>query len=616
LIAEFTWQKSLAFFNLASIASPVPELPAVERFQEGGIVFSDSAQDVVPLSAGQKIVLAALAVTGAASLIYFIFQGSFVCEQARYFVLKDDFMISMRYALNFAHGRGLVWNAGEYVEGISNLGWTVLMSLAHLFPLSNQYTSLAVIAFNCLIFLLLVLLCFDRARRLSGNWAAVVTALILVFCAPLAYYTITGSEHICQSLLISACLLKLIPPCDDYSKQCRTAGGLSFVWLALAVLIRPDALAIFALVFASCAVARAAGRSNQRLSHFVSCSQKDMLYFLLACMIIASLFCFQKLYYGDWLPNTFYLRCTGPDSLRYAFFYVAGVLLISPPFVFGVSFLGSLIYYLERIFTSKDPCCIFQGATLIFLTLAWLVCVVSVGGDWFYMGRFFLPLLPCWIVSTVVLIFALYRKTGNKKHDQLRSAAAFVVSAGTLCMLLPYAFFMTAGMEPVRVQGQTSVAIARDFEKHGLNRFALIAVHQSGCLPYFLSEYKFHDLLGLNNSTIARGPRRIGIPGHRKWNYAYSLDEIRPDLIVAYEEIKGLSDEDLRRMLALGNEFDPIYYADFCFNPSFLKHYKNHPYAVSLAPNVPFGLQLVFLRDSDVLPGIKNLMVPTAGSKR
>jgi hypothetical protein len=43
----------------------------------------------------------------------------------RHFWLDDDVMISMRYALNFASGRGLVWNAGETpVEGYSNFLWT------------------------------------------------------------------------------------------------------------------------------------------------------------------------------------------------------------------------------------------------------------------------------------------------------------------------------------------------------------------------------------------------------------------------------------------------------------------------------------------------------------
>ena len=42
--------------------------------------------------------------------------------------LFDDAMISMRYARNLAEGHGLVFNAGEYVQGFSNPLMTLLMA--------------------------------------------------------------------------------------------------------------------------------------------------------------------------------------------------------------------------------------------------------------------------------------------------------------------------------------------------------------------------------------------------------------------------------------------------------------------------------------------------------
>lgn len=43
----------------------------------------------------------------------FIDATSFVAlDGRRYFALFDDAMISMRYAWNFAHEHGLVWNPG------------------------------------------------------------------------------------------------------------------------------------------------------------------------------------------------------------------------------------------------------------------------------------------------------------------------------------------------------------------------------------------------------------------------------------------------------------------------------------------------------------------------
>src|ERR671913_2350701 len=63
----------------------------------------------------------------------FIYRSSIIgIDGRRYFCLWDDAMISMRYAWNFSHGFGLVWNPGEYVEGYTNPLMTLLMSLATL----------------------------------------------------------------------------------------------------------------------------------------------------------------------------------------------------------------------------------------------------------------------------------------------------------------------------------------------------------------------------------------------------------------------------------------------------------------------------------------------------
>src|ERR1700733_14661069 len=41
----------------------------------------------------------------------------------------DDAYISFRYARNLAHGLGLVYNAGEHIEGYTNFFWTVLLAV-------------------------------------------------------------------------------------------------------------------------------------------------------------------------------------------------------------------------------------------------------------------------------------------------------------------------------------------------------------------------------------------------------------------------------------------------------------------------------------------------------
>ena len=79
---------------------------------------------------------------------FLIANSSFVAiDGKRYFSLFDDAMISMRYAWNFSHGSGLVWNPGEFVEGYTNFLMTLIMSIATLI-FNESYAVLAIQIFG------------------------------------------------------------------------------------------------------------------------------------------------------------------------------------------------------------------------------------------------------------------------------------------------------------------------------------------------------------------------------------------------------------------------------------------------------------------------------------
>ena len=53
----------------------------------------------------------------------------------------DDAFISFRYAQNLVEGKGLVYNAGEKVEGYSNFLWTMLVALGMELKLDPIHTT-------------------------------------------------------------------------------------------------------------------------------------------------------------------------------------------------------------------------------------------------------------------------------------------------------------------------------------------------------------------------------------------------------------------------------------------------------------------------------------------
>src|SRR5689334_16064657 len=74
--------------------------------------------------------IAAMVIGFAAWCWKFIYESSFITvDRYRSYSLFDDAMISMRYAWNFSHGLGLVWNPGDFVQGYTNLLTVLIMSL-------------------------------------------------------------------------------------------------------------------------------------------------------------------------------------------------------------------------------------------------------------------------------------------------------------------------------------------------------------------------------------------------------------------------------------------------------------------------------------------------------
>lgn len=67
--------------------------------------------------------------TSVIVLVFDVLLFSFLVYQSIiYFGPIDDAYISFRYARNLAWGEGLVYNSGEYAEGISNLLWTLCLA--------------------------------------------------------------------------------------------------------------------------------------------------------------------------------------------------------------------------------------------------------------------------------------------------------------------------------------------------------------------------------------------------------------------------------------------------------------------------------------------------------
>lgn len=101
-----------------------------------------------------------------------------------YSIVVDDAYISLRYAVNLISGQGLVFNPGETVEGITNIGWTLF-----LIPFIKVLGSIPALKTVGLLLTLATLFLFNRINsacdedgyRRFGAFAAVILATQLDF---------------------------------------------------------------------------------------------------------------------------------------------------------------------------------------------------------------------------------------------------------------------------------------------------------------------------------------------------------------------------------------------------------------------------------------------------
>jgi hypothetical protein len=89
------------------------------------------------------------------------------------------------------------------------------------------------------------------------------------------------------------------------------------------------------------------------------------------------------------------------------------------------------------------------------------------------------------------------------------------------------------------------MANAATYLNESLNDSAKVAVVWAGVLPYFLKpSIHLHDMLGKSDKRIARmqcrtneipskTPFEAFYPGHMKYDYYYSIGEVKPDVIVS-----------------------------------------------------------------------------------
>lgn len=463
----------------------------------------------------------------------YILATSFVIDGTRYYVLFDDAMISMRYAYNLAHGNGLVWNVGQRVEGFTNPLWVLYMALLHaLLPLPLSSMSLPVQITGAV--LLGVNLYFVRrvVEHFTGGLFAMLAAVALTaFYAPLLSWGLLGMEVSALALILTVAAWILLKNGPGHFTPSV------YVLLGAGTLLRLDMAVPYIVILVVMTVVQ-----NQY-------RRQNLLWGLgLLALFLGGQTIVRYLYYGQLLPNTYYLKVDGwPFSLR-----ILRGLFALVWFVYysnWVLFLLPLALFLFR----RD----WKVTLLVAIIVGQLAYSVYVGGDaWEDHGganRYIAIAMPLFFALLAITVESLRQKSiaafANRRWAEIGSHAVWL----TIFVIALLNFNLLVGdwksiqrwdlaRRPDYVAGSDhnlGIALAlQSTTKPG----ASIAVVGAGTIPYLLPDRIALDVLGKADPVIAHEKVRTPMsiedipdmrPGHMKWDYAHTFGELKPDVIVS-----------------------------------------------------------------------------------
>lgn len=459
--------------------------------------------------------LAALSAIVYVALV--VWRQSFIAiDGLRYFTVADDALISFRYGWNLAHGHGLVWNQGERIEGFTNLLWTLHAALF------SKILSLrlvpGVMAFVGGVYAIGVAVILSRIVREamwreSADWFWELCVFIGVLsCFPFLYWSLRGME-------VSLLAVMIVGAIYSYQHSSRRDSYAGAFFLGLAWMSRPDSIVIIIPII-----------GWRLLQRRVRVSLTTLAEFIPLVVVVAGVVLFRWMYYGQVVPNTAILKL---DGMAASFRVIQN----------GLPYIAPLIGQLAVPLLLCGQYCVFRfswdAALLLSAPLISIVYVIYVGGDPFPEWRFAAPYLV-FIPALIVNLLRYMERTFLTK-SLFWQRALYRCSSVVLVVVIwgnSPTRYVSAFRWPARED--QSLINTSVFLNKVLKSNASVGVFCAGAVPYYTQRYAV-DFLGKCDTNIARCKPDISgkiswnnlksVPGHNKYDLAYSIGSRRPTFI-------------------------------------------------------------------------------------
>lgn len=401
-----------------------------------------------------------LAIVAVAALVHALFFFGWII---------DDAYISFRYARNLAHGLGLVWNAGERVEGYTNFLWVLLCAASERLGVPAKTTAplLGMASLAALAIVTAKLGAWLAGEGKGRTAAGLVAGGLVAASADAAFYAASGLETVLFALAVTSTM---------YAALARRPLAFALAG-AVAVLVRPEgalACAVGLLALASSA------KSEPALRRPLA---RAVIVLALAAVAYAA---FKWTYFGGLVPNTALVKLdTGIAGPKYLWRQLPRWGWLLAPSLAGAYVLRSA-----------------PARWLGVFVLAVLGAIAIEGFDWMPLGRFLVPLLG----PAAALVGALVARVVRSSEGRAR------VFAGAALAALAVGFAVMVLRDGRQVADRNAVMMVADAGRRRMFRdlaargYRSAATFDIGLLGYEAPEMTVIDLGGLTDRVIGRAP--------------------------------------------------------------------------------------------------------------
>jgi len=252
------------------------------------------------------------------------------------------------------------------------------------------------------------------------------------------------------------------------------------------------------------------------------------------------------LYYGHFIPNTFYAK---------------GVTDMSMNLWLGLKYLvkggGMRLYLFVFIFfiPYKSMLKDYRWSFLIIFSFVYILYLWAIGGDWMIANRFFVPILPLlYILSSIglanVILKFINRKPMRRNHvNKITNRVVMVQCVLLFGITMSFLEYNTMIIKKDYYQNEVRWSNCQyemqwsmfgKWLKKNVSPNTIIAVGPAGKIPYYSELYTI-DMWGLNDAHIAQKRSVRPAAGHKKYDFDYVLS-FNPEFIIGYA---GFKDEDI-----------------------------------------------------------------------